>query len=476
MKRRLSLPLLLLLLALTFAACAQKSHDTPSTDSGDDGGVEISITDAPFPFDAVKRAVVAIQRIELRGADGRYHSLIDFGDDGHDVDLVPLRNGIAERLGRANPPAGLYDAIRVILRAREIVIDDEGHLRRFTDFVGDAIENGIEAKLEEPIRVDRETLKGLLLDLDLARSFILQGRDKIDGFRFAPVLRVVNEHRAGKLVFRVKSDVGTPDDTADDRWLLGAEFTLTARDDEVAGGGASGTDPEDARRAGFVGHRALPAGTYLLEIAARSHEPYEMRIQIIENERTDLGVITLVRRGTAIRGTVTTEIATLDDETVTVAIPFARVEASFPEDDAALAKDRTNAHGKFELTGLEAGDFVVRASQLGFETAEANVTVDDDGTREIDVVLTAKTGELSGTVRNAAGNVQAGATVRVETPLRGAWHGVAETTADLEGAYAFPELPTGVYAVVAMTADGGARRWLVFVGGKDPRTLDLKLR
>ena len=43
-------------------------------------------------------------------------------------------------------------------------------------------------------------------------------------------------------------------------------------------------------------------------------------------------------------------------------------------------------------------------------------------------------------------------------------------------AFMNPAAGAGVYAVVARTADGAARRWLVFVGGKDPRTLDLKLR
>jgi len=201
-----------------------------------------------------------------------------------------------------------------------------------------------------------------------------------------------------------------------------------------------------------------------------------MLIQVVEDQRTDLGTITLSRRGAAIRGTVTTTIPTLDDEIVTVAIPFAKVEATFPEDDAALANDRSNSHSTFELTGLEQGDYVVRVDQVGFEPAEATVTVGDDGTREIDVVLTPKTGELSGTVRDAAGNVQPNATVRIETPLGGAWHRVAETTADLDGAYAFPTLPTGVYRIVAETADGSVRNSLLFVGGEDPRTVDLSVR
>jgi len=198
MIRRLSLPLLLLLFALTFVTCARApSHDN---ETGSDT-LTISITDAPFPYETVKSAVVAIRRVELRGSDGLYHTLMDFGE-GHEVDLVPLRNGVAERLGGAAPPAGLYDAIRVTLEAREIVIDDAGLLLRFTEFVHDAADATVEAELVEPIEVDPGTLKSLLLDLDLARSFLLEGPEAIDGFRFAPVLRAVNEDRAGSLAFR----------------------------------------------------------------------------------------------------------------------------------------------------------------------------------------------------------------------------------------------------------------------------------
>ena len=484
MKARTSAALLGLALALAACDSGHTSWELTSrqTSSSSTGGttVRVTFTDAPFPFDALRRAVVAIRRIEIRGTDGAFRALVDLGEEGREIDLVPLRNGVAAHLGDADLRPGAYDAIRVFLEARELVLDDDdGTPRRFVDLAHDA-DAAVEIRLDPPLSADLDRVRELLIDLDLARSFVAQALpaegDRIAGFRFEPRLRAGCVDDAGALTFRVASDAGTPADPSDDHGLLGAEVTLTSLGDEVAAAGASGVEPDGARRAGFVLHRAVPAGDYRLEIAARGHEPHESFVAIVAAERTDVGTITLAQRPASIRGTVVAEVRTQAGEPVSFALPLARVEVSFAAGGGVVARDRANAVGAYEIAGLVPGRYAVRAPAFGFAPAEAVVTVDSEAPVPLDFVLAPATTDVGGTVRNAAGNAQPGATVRAVVLVGRARRVVAETTADLDGGYGLVEMPTGVYVMEAESEGGAARRWFVLRGGGELRTLDLTVR
>lgn len=133
----------------------------------------------------------------------------------------------------------------------------------------------------------------------------------------------------------------------------------------------------------------------------------------------------------AIEGTVTDLDSGDPLEGVTVSIPSAEVETT------------TNASG-FYRVGLSAGSYDVTFSVFGYGDEMRSVDVEEETTTVEDVAMTAlPSGALAGTVESEGSLVALdGATVTIEgTPL--------STMTDGSGAYSFPDVPTGVYDVVA---------------------------
>jgi len=497
MSRRTARALFALLVSFCYVACGGGGG---SAGDGPSSTVQITITDSPYPYGDVHHAVVAIRRIEIRGSDGVFRTLIDFDDEGgRGVDLVPLRNGITEKLGEVVLEDGLYDAIRVYLEARSFEIeDDDGVSHRFHEFAHD-FDAFVEVRLDPPLDVSSGLLRELLLDVDLARSFIAQtfadGKGFL-GFRFEPWIRAGDDDRAGSLTFRVKGDAGTPDDPTDDPWLAGAEFTLTSGDEKLMGGGASRhesdhehpdlesdhSDDGPDERHGFVRHRALPAGEYGLRVAANGHEAFETVVVIVEGEETDLGTITLAKRDRSVFGRVFAQIPGKDeDEVETHAVASAKVELLFRTGGDDVASDRTNARGQYELVGVRPGEYVLRTSAPGYEGREIPVVVTGDEPIRVAVRLIPLTANVSGTVRNAAGNVEPRAKVRAIIQVGDDHYRIAETRADLDGHYTLADLPTGLYLIKAERDDDlereerEAKEWLKLVGGEVTRNVDLTI-
>jgi hypothetical protein len=76
--------------------------------SAGDAALRILVTDAPFPFDRVRSAIVEVQRIEIRRAGdfdedgGGCETFATFGG-GRILDLAQLRNGTTGVLFEGSP-------------------------------------------------------------------------------------------------------------------------------------------------------------------------------------------------------------------------------------------------------------------------------------------------------------------------------------------------------------------------------------
>lgn len=139
-----------------------------------------------------------------------------------------------------------------------------------------------------------------------------------------------------------------------------------------------------------------------------------------------------------LRGTVT-------DKSTGKPVPGARVSLTGASDRNVTTED----DGTYQLT-VTPGEYTVKASIYGYETATATVTVADKATPTQDFALAAKVvWKVSGTVsRDSGGKAVAGATVSLsDTPVQ-------PVVSDADGGYTLPEVAAGTYTLQVATPQG----------------------
>ncbi|MEN8149947.1 MAG: DUF4382 domain-containing protein, partial [Planctomycetota bacterium] len=427
--------------------------------SGQGPRLRILVTDAPFPFDDVKSAIVSVKRVEIREVDSPFETLMEW-DGGRELDLVQLKNGLVNILYAGDPEPGDYDALRIIVEPVEITILDDGVEKTFTKFkVPSGAQTGIKVYVKPAVSVVTDLTKDIVLDFDLGNSFIVQGNPKtpagIKGFHFKPVIRAVNRTTAGSLTFRVMSDNGTPLDDTDDFHIDGADWKVidtTVTPNVTLASGASGTNPDDASESGYVFHPGVTAGTFKLEVAYRYHDTHEQRSTIYAGNLTDEGTIVLVATAGYIEGSVTTSITTKDGDEVSFILAGATVSGALSTDATVTASDTTNALGEYQLTDLDLGTWNLTASMTGYVDATgstAAIVPGDPNAADYDLELTPATAAISGTVTDDTDTAVSGATVKLVFQLGDDDYLIAETTTDVDGKYSFATVGTGSYEVTA---------------------------
>lgn len=111
----------------------------------------------------------------------------------------------------------------------------------------------------------------------------------------------------------------------------------------------------------------------------------------------------------------------------------------------------SDSTGNYNITGVEPGTYTVAAYKNGFTRTTSNTTttftVEGDATQNASLtLLPAAPGTLSGTVKDASGNLIAGATVTFN-PAGGGTAQIATTNAN--GQYSLPTIPAGTYTGTA---------------------------
>jgi hypothetical protein len=162
------------------------------------------VTDAPFPIDMIESASVTITKVEVRRvsdtiSDG--NPFITVTEESFTMNLLELRNGITEELPRIEVPAGKYDLVRLYVEDAELKVKDGG---TFNLKIPSGKQTGIKVFINPAIVVEGGLSSELLLDFDLARSFVIRGTFNsphgINGFLFKPVIRAVNNSTAGRII------------------------------------------------------------------------------------------------------------------------------------------------------------------------------------------------------------------------------------------------------------------------------------
>jgi hypothetical protein len=459
-----------------------------SSSSGGGGAsaptLRILATDAPFPYNLVTEAKVNVLELQIRDTAGTFTTLATYSPPLA-LDLVDLQNGATSLLYEGDPAPGTYDLVRIVVEPESITIDDNGNPVTFTNFrVPSGPQTGVKVFIDNAITVVTDLTTDLMLDFDLSRSFVAQGNMNspagIRGFNFTPVIRATNVSTAGSLTFRVLSNNATPAVTTDDFYINGAGYDVW--DPDVATGvviasGASGTDPMDPSKDGYVLHPAITAGSYEVEVGFTGHDPVVAPATMIAANLTDLGDIVLPATTGIIEGVVTTELTAMNGSVLSFAVDAADVDATPTSGPPSAGTDTTNTMGQYALSPLAFGDYDLTASKTGYTDATDTATawvVGAPGPFSVDLVLVALTDDVSGTVTDAATppNNVSGATVQATVTYGSGTVVIAETTTAVDGTYTFTGLPTGTYEFVATDGPvtGSVSHTQTGTGGTSPVT------
>lgn len=188
---------------LTFLAAAFiMSGCTKTTDEQGTGKLIVKLTDDPFNISYVESATVTITKIEVRKArqpDG--NPFIVVSEDTLTMDLLALRNGITKDLPAIDLPQGSYDLIRLYVDNAGLKIKDQP--LEYNVKVPSGHQTGIKIFISPALNVEGGLTSELLLDFDLARSFVMRGNlthaAGVNGFIFKPCIRATNNSTAGRI-------------------------------------------------------------------------------------------------------------------------------------------------------------------------------------------------------------------------------------------------------------------------------------
>ena len=162
----------------------------------------VKVTDDPFNINFVESATVTINKIEIGNAGPNDTSaFIVLSKDTVTFDLMQLRNGITQELINLDIPQGNYDMIRLYVTQASLKIKDQPV--EYKVKVPSGSQTGIKILIAPSLTIEGGLTSELILDFDLARSFVMRGNMShsagVNGFIFKPVIKAINNSTAGRI-------------------------------------------------------------------------------------------------------------------------------------------------------------------------------------------------------------------------------------------------------------------------------------
>jgi len=185
-------------------ACSDSGSTSPSLSNK--GMVVVKLTDAPFPTSEVKSVDVMVVRVDARTACTDDQSADEDKDNNSasgwmtlaspnaKINLLDLQGGKSTSLGSQPLTPGTYCGLRFIIDpAQSSVTLQDGTLLNGSSTPGikfpSADKTGIKVNLSKPLTVVAGTTTTLLIDFDVANSFVLRGNTiHNNGLLFKPVI------------------------------------------------------------------------------------------------------------------------------------------------------------------------------------------------------------------------------------------------------------------------------------------------
>lgn len=174
--------------------------------SSETGTVVVKLTDAPFPTDQVQSVDIFVVRVDGRVSDvtdaDADQDLTNSGSTGWrtvaspnaSFNVLSLQNGATATLGSTPLGAGTYNGLRLIIDASQSSVT----LKNGTKLTGSsnpgvsfpsASRSGLKINLTKPLIVVGGATTTLLVDFDVANSFVMRGNTiQQNGLLFKPVV------------------------------------------------------------------------------------------------------------------------------------------------------------------------------------------------------------------------------------------------------------------------------------------------
>jgi len=190
-----------MLVAVVGLSCARDGSLGPPAD----GITRVLLTDTPFPFDQVSRVDVFIVSVAASSTADTILTTdpwITLAEPGTTFNLLDLQGGNTALLGEAVLPAGLYQAVRVVIDVDRSSITRKDGSRAVIDWQNTgtiALHAVVEDGLDVPVEGAR-----IVIDFDVGRSFL----PVASGFLFIPWIRAVNEAATGSIAGTVRGSDG----------------------------------------------------------------------------------------------------------------------------------------------------------------------------------------------------------------------------------------------------------------------------
>ncbi len=278
MKQKMKTRLVLLLGLMVGLTISCTNDDEYSKNPDGKGTVSFLITDAPFPTNLVAEANVTIDRIEIRKADESEgeetegSSFMVLSEETMEFNLLDLRNGVTAELTNAELDAGTYDEIRLHVVDASVVLNDEASTT-FDLKIPSGSASGLKIKIEGGLVVQDGGFSTVLLDVDVSKSFVVQGNPMtkagIKGFIFKPVIRAVVEEATGSIEGHVSvGDTLAVGNATVEFYQLDSLITSALTD-----------------TTGFYAAIGLPLGEYDLKVLAEGYDEKEVHDVAVTSDK-----------------------------------------------------------------------------------------------------------------------------------------------------------------------------------------------
>ncbi|MFC1483588.1 DUF4382 domain-containing protein [Candidatus Neomarinimicrobiota bacterium] len=217
-KTLLTLTALAVALGVVFSGCESDDDDDEAT-----GTLAVLLTDGPFPADLVAEANVTIDSLDIREKNtqdttGAYTTI---SREQATYNLMDLRNGVTESLANLEVEEGTYNQVRLYVSEAEVILKDGSE---YPLQVPSGVRTGLKIFISPDIEVQQDITAELLLDIDVGKSFVVQGNPYGPGsidFLFKPVIRAVNQSTAGRLTGIVADTSAAADPIGDAQvWVM----------------------------------------------------------------------------------------------------------------------------------------------------------------------------------------------------------------------------------------------------------------
>ena len=283
MKNLLKNGLMLLAGILMLATSCNQISDS---ESGGKGKIVLSLTDAPFPVSLVDKALVTIDKIEIRSTATASSTTevtnnsdlftVLYDGDPMEFDLLDLQNGITAELLSMDIAAGSYDLIRMHVTESNVVLKDG---TKFNLKVPSGSSSGLKIKITPNLVIESGVESEVILDFDVSKSFVVQGNMKakngIKGFIFKPVLRAVCQKYSGSVGGKVFENATTP--------IAEAHVQIIAADTVLSSALTDAT--------GAYSMIGLPSGTYTVLCEKDGYTPVTVNPVVVKaREKTTLDI------------------------------------------------------------------------------------------------------------------------------------------------------------------------------------------